>query len=257
MNTKELFCILNEYAPLNLSKELCEIEEGYDNSGIILDSSRQTDKILFCLDLTSKSVEKAIELGCGIIVTHHPAIYRPIKNLIEDAPLLKCARERIGVISMHLNLDCAKEGIDYYLAKGLGGEVVKILTPLSLEDTGYGRISEVNATAIEILDRYKKEFKTEKVSLYGDYQQKITRIASFCGSGLDESGINFAIVSGAQMVVSADIAHHDLISALEKNLCVLNCTHYSCENYGMKKVAEYFSNKIKEKIYFFDDERFV
>ena len=151
MNVKELFCILNEYAPLNLSKELCEIEEGYDNSGIILDSSRQTDKVLFCLDLTSKSVEKAIELGCGIIVTHHPAIYRPIKNLTSDAPLLKCASEKIGVISMHLNLDCAKEGIDYYLAKGLGGEVVKILTPLSVEGTGYGRISEVNATASEIL----------------------------------------------------------------------------------------------------------
>ena len=157
---------------------------------------------------------------------------------------------------MHLNFDCAKKGIDYYLASGLGGEIEKILLPIG-DRVGYGRVSSVNTTAGEILNRYKSEFKTEKVMLYGDANTKIDKVASFCGAGLGDKEIEQAINSGAKMVVSADIPHHVLINAIEKGLCVLACTHYSTENYGMKKIAEYFSGKIKEKIYFFDDSRFV
>lgn len=256
MNCKKLFSLLTNYAPISLSDDLCARENGYDNSGIILETDQETDKILFCLDLTTKSVEYAIENGCKIIVTHHPAIYRPIKNLLGDSPLLKCANEKIGVISMHLNLDCASEGIDYYLAKGLGGQVVKILEPLG-DNVGYGRISQVNVRAGELLNRFKAEFNTQKAWLYGDENKEITKIGSFCGAGLGEKEIESSILEGAQMVVSADISHHVLISAIEKGLVVLSCTHYSTENYGMKKIAEYFSKKLNEKIYFFGDDRFV
>ncbi len=256
MNAKELFARLCEYAPIKLSDELVALENGYDNSGIILDCDTDTKKVLFCLDLTHESVDYAIGKGCGIIVTHHPAIYRPIKGLNEQNPLLRCAFSGISVISMHLNLDCAREGVDFCLSKGLGGNDIKILTKLG-EDVGYGRVASVNATAGEIFELYKKEFSTEKAWLYGDENQKITKIASFCGSGLGEKEVDEAIENGAQIVVSADIPHHVLLSALEKGLCVLSCTHYSTENYGMKKFAEHFAKILKEKIYFFDDERFV
>lgn len=256
MTCREFFTLINEYAPVTLSDELCKKENGYDNSGIIIDGNIDTDKILFCLDLTDKSVDYAIEQGCGIIVTHHPAIYHPIRRLGENTPILRCANHNVAVISMHLNLDCAKEGIDYWLAKGVGDKILKILEPLG-EDVGYGRLSEVNATAGEIFKRYKSNFETEKVMLYGDENAKITKIASFCGAGLGDGEIEKAIENGAQLVVSADIPHHVLISALDKGLLVLSCTHYSTENYGMKKFADYFGSKLKEKIYFFGDDRFV
>ncbi len=255
MTTKELFNLLNEYAPIRLSHDM--IARGHhDNSGIIIDCNNQTDKILFCLDLTSKSAKKAIELGCGIIVTHHPAIYRPIKNLLDENPLLTCAKNNISVISMHLNLDSAKFGIDYNLAKGLCGKDIKILDLLG-ENEGYGRVYSVDKTAGEVFEDYKREFNTDKVLLYGEKDRKISRIASFCGAGLGGEEISQALENGADMVVSADIPHHVLIEAIEKGLAVLNCSHYSTENYGMKKVAEHFGNLLKEKIYFFDDERFV
>lgn len=256
MNAKELFAKLCEYAPIKLSNDLVALENGYDNSGIILDLDLDAKKILFCLDLTHESVDYAIGKGCGIIVTHHPAIYRPIKRLNEQDPLLRCAVSGISVISMHLNLDCAREGIDYYLSKGLGGNDLEILSKLG-EDVGYGRVASVNATAGEILNNYKKEFCTEKAWLYGDENQKITKIASFCGSGLGDKEVEDALENGVQMVVSADIPHHVLLPAIEKGLIVLSCTHYATENYGMKKFADYFAKVLNEKIYFFDDERFV
>lgn len=256
MNAKELFAKLCEYAPIELSDKLVQIENGYDNSGIILDCDLDAKKILFCLDLTHESVDYAIGKECGIIVTHHPAIYSPIKRLNEQDPILRCAISGISVISMHLNLDCAKEGIDHCLSKGLGGEDITILTKLG-EEVGYGRVATVNATAGEIFERYKSEFATEKAWFFGDKNQKITKIASFCGSGFGFKELEETLRAGAQMVVSADIPHHVLKEAIEKGLCVLSCTHYSTENYGMKKFFEFFEKELKEKIYFFDDERFV
>ncbi|MBQ8726586.1 MAG: Nif3-like dinuclear metal center hexameric protein [Clostridia bacterium] len=256
INCKTLFERLEDFAPVSLSDKLCEIDGHYDNSGIILDCQNQTDKILFCLDLTGKSVEYAIEKGCGIIVTHHPAIYRPIKNLKGENPVLKCALNGVSVISMHLNFDSAKTGIDYWLSQGLGGYAQKILTSLG-DGTGYGRVAQISSTVEKIAQSYKKEFNTQKVFLYGDEQKPVKKIASFCGAGFGDGEIGVCLAEGVDMVVSADIPHHVLISAIESGLAVLSCTHYSTENYGMKKIADEFSKRLNEKIYFFDDERFV
>jgi len=77
---KDFFTLLEEYAPLKISH--VAIDNGdYDNSGIIVDSHDRVEKVLFTLDLSNLAVKKALELGVDTIVTHHPAIYRPIKNL--------------------------------------------------------------------------------------------------------------------------------------------------------------------------------
>jgi putative NIF3 family GTP cyclohydrolase 1 type 2 len=146
--------------------------------------------------------------------------------------------------------------VDYYLSNGLGVENPVILDVLG-ENEGYGRVGDVNLTAGEILQNYKREFKTDKVLLYGDSNKKITRIASFCGAGLGAEEVGVAIENGANMVVSADIPHHVLLLAIERGLSVLNCSHYSSENYGMKMFAENIGKQINQKIYFFDDERFA
>ena len=255
MNAIKLYEKLNGYAPITLSYSMNE-RGHHDNSGILVDCGNETDKILFCLDLTTQSVKYAKEKGCGIIVTHHPAIYRPIKNLLGDAPVLTCAKNNISVISMHLNLDCAKYGTDYFLAKGLGGKEIQILDLLG-ENEGYGRLSSIDKTAEEIFNNYKIQFNTDKVLLYGEKTKRITKMASFCGAGLGAEEVEIAYENGAEMVVSSDIPHHVLLLAIEKGLAVINCSHYSSENYGMRKFAENIGAEINEKIYFFDDERFA
>ena len=75
----QLMEVIEEYAPLSLSRKM--IEKGsYDNSGIIVKSGDNCQKILFSLDLSSESVKKAVELKCDTIVTHHPAIYTPVTS---------------------------------------------------------------------------------------------------------------------------------------------------------------------------------
>ncbi len=239
MKLDGVLSIIEEYAPIKLSYDFQKMVDGYDNSGVLAGVDGEITGVLFTLDLTEKSVEKAVENGCNLIVTHHPAIYAPIK--VVDGALLKCIQAKIGVISMHLNLDCAKEGIDYYLANGLGATEQKILFDLG-SGCGYGRTFDFNGSLLQIKQKYQLVFETDNVMIFGSPDKKIKTIASFCGSGLDVKEIE--MVKDADLFISSDIKHHVILYALEKGKCVMNVSHYSSEVYGYKK----FFENIKQKL---------
>ena len=239
MKSNEIFSVLNGYAPLKLSYDFQKMIDGYDNSGVLADVDGEVKGVLFTLDLTEACVQFAKDNGCNLIVTHHPAIYAPIKSI--DGALRKCINCGIGIISMHLNVDVASEGIDYHLANGLGATEQKIIYDLG-DGCGYGRIFYKNATAGEIKNEYIKVFETENAMLFGNADTKIKKIASFCGSGLDIKEIDLS--SEADLLVSSDIKHHVILYALEKGKCVLNVSHYSSEAYGFKK----YYKIVKEKL---------
>ena len=241
MKITNVLALLEEYAPLSLSNDFVSAVDGYDNSGIIVETEDDIKGIVFTLDLTDESVNFALDRGANLIVTHHPAIYAPIKNLKTSNPILKCAQNKIGVISMHLNLDVAKFGIDYFLATGLGAKEQDIITNLG-NGCGYGRVFSVDLTADEVLKRYKAVFETDKALLFGDSNAKIKKIASFCGSGLDDSELSK--VGGIDMYVSSDVKHHIILAVTEMGKTLLNVSHYSSEAYGFK----YFYNHVKQQL---------
>ena len=127
LKLNSLFETLDKIAPLSLSHRL--VEKGdYDNSGIIVNSHENTIKVLFSLDLSKKAVEMAKRLKCDTIVTHHPAIYKPISSISiegDTCALLNAIKNNLNVISMHLNLDIATNGIDCCFAESLGAKNIK------------------------------------------------------------------------------------------------------------------------------------
>lgn len=233
MKINEVLKTLDNYAPLKLSDELIKQIGGYDNVGIIADVEGDITGIVFTLDLTDESIDKAKEIGANLIVTHHPAIYDPLLKLdYVKSPILRAVNEKIGVISMHLNLDCAVKGIDYYLAKGLGAKKQKIIYQVD-KNCGYGRVYETSTTLSEIKERYEREFLTSKVMVFGDFDREIKKVASYCGAGLDDTAIS--TITDVDLYVSADIKHHIILSALKRGKCVMQVTHYSSEMYGFRE----------------------
>ena len=63
MKLTEIYKILDGFAPVKLSDELCKIENGYDNSGIICSRDGDINTVVFALDLSEKSVEFAKKVG--------------------------------------------------------------------------------------------------------------------------------------------------------------------------------------------------
>ena len=153
-------------AQLGLSKEYCGTYKFYDNSGVVLDCGGDVKGVLCSLDLSLRAVEEAKKAGANCIVTHHPAIYRPVSSLKQGSAVLACAQAGISVISAHLNLDSAAGGIDEELMLGLGG-ISGRRTPV-LMDANYGNVVRVAEEPLaEVAARGKVRFQTARVVVYG------------------------------------------------------------------------------------------
>ena len=275
MKLSEIYGLANQLAPKTLSDAYCAQCNGYDNSGVLVDTGEDIHGVLFTLDFSFAAIEKAMALGANLIITHHPAMYGKINHARIDADdlterkIVKCLRNGISVISMHLNLDCAVDGVDESLCKGIWDSALKtnpqdgaVLCVTSLmhpiADSGYGRVYDVPQTSIGALAcEMKKTFETNKVLVYGDLERKIERVASFCGAGADEAAVMFAKKAGAQVIVSSDFKHHVLTMALEMGMSVIVLTHYASENYGMKKYYEKIRGQMNIPCAYHTDENLL
>ncbi|MDE5722288.1 MAG: Nif3-like dinuclear metal center hexameric protein [Clostridia bacterium] len=251
MKLTEILKLLEEkVAPVALSDELCKKFDMYDNSGIIVNCGNDICGAVFSLDLSKGAIADAREKGYNLIVTHHPAIYGGLSRIDYNNPvaanIAECVKSGISVISMHLNFDCAPEGIDYHLMKGLrgdSGEKCEILAKLS--KGGYGRFYQIKPTDFnEITENIKTVFKTERVIAYG-CNKTIKSAASFCGAGCDDRAISFAAENGADVFVSSDMPHHEITALLGRGINVVLLTHYASENYGFNKIYNAISTSLQ------------
>ena len=255
MQLKNVYNAIDSLAPFSLSEEYCDTYNFRDNSGIILDCGEDVKGVLCSLDLSHRAVEAARAAGADVIFTHHPAIFNPIYSLRSNDPLTLCARAGISVISAHLNLDAARGGIDEELMFGLGGSAGKLLHPLA--EGGYGHVFSVHEEELSAFtERIKARFSTERVVVYGD--RPVTKVASFCGAGMDESTVAFALAEGADTFLSSDGKHHLIAQLVAQNVNVILLTHYAAENYGFVRFAENLRNKLKGlPVSVFTDERLL
>lgn len=121
MLVKDLLNSLNEIAPFILQEE-------YDNSGLQFgDPDSELNKILLCLDLTQDVVREAKEINANTIISHHPAIFSPLKNIVKsnNPALFEAITNNINLISMHTNFDIAEDGLNDYFLKLLNLKKIK------------------------------------------------------------------------------------------------------------------------------------
>ncbi len=273
MKLSEIYKIADALAPKRLSDEYCAKYQGYDNSGILVDTGKDVRGILFSVDLTLQSIERAIEIGANLIVTHHPAIYGKIGNVCDGAfdplgrKLITAIERGVSVLSMHLNLDMAEGGVDESLMDGVV-EAARLVSDKPFEKEtpketmwqvaggGYGRayrLPEVTLSAFA--EGLKKTFASDRVTVYGDPDRVLKKAASFCGSGGDPESVEYAYTRGADVVVSSEFKHHALTLALEKGLAVAQLTHYASEEYGVKKYFEKIRRQVEIPCVFYADDR--
>jgi dinuclear metal center YbgI/SA1388 family protein len=86
--------------------------------------------VLVALEASLEVVAEARELQAGLLLTHHPLLYRPVSAIREDEPVGRvCAaaiRAKVAVAACHTNLDVAPGGLNDFLAGRLGLEDVAV-----------------------------------------------------------------------------------------------------------------------------------
>ncbi|MCQ2386875.1 MAG: Nif3-like dinuclear metal center hexameric protein [Clostridia bacterium] len=262
LNNKEFFSVLDKFAPIEYSYKL--IEKGdYDNSGILINTHDKIERVLFTLDLSNESVLKAKRLKCDTIVTHHPAIYTPLKNLSiekDTQSVVLAIENKLNVISMHLNLDIADCGIDASLCSVLGGEKYQILDTIK-EGIGYGREFDIKSkTLTQVKQDVRKAIKSRRVISYGKNNGVIKKVASFCGGGANYA-FNYVLEDKvkADLIITSDMPHHVIKALVEKGKSIILIPHYSAETVGLRNYYERIKNEVKNKLecFYFEDKRFM
>ena len=100
----------------------------WDNVGLQIGNPvQEVKKILLTLDVTNNAVEKAIDEKVNLIISHHPIIYKPIKN-ITNPLYLRLIQNNISVYCAHTNLDVVKKGVNFALPEKLGLNSLEFLS---------------------------------------------------------------------------------------------------------------------------------
>jgi dinuclear metal center YbgI/SA1388 family protein len=127
MKVNELCNIIETGFPLSY-------QESYDNSGLQVGyPDTEVTGILISIDVTEEVIEEAIRKRCNFILTHHPLIFRGIKNLTGNSMVQRCVMQaiqnNIAVYAGHTNLDKMKNGVSARMAKKLNLQNCRILSP--------------------------------------------------------------------------------------------------------------------------------
>ncbi|PEN05678.1 Nif3-like dinuclear metal center hexameric protein [Longimonas halophila] len=99
--------------------------QNYDNVGLQVGrADAEVRRAVLALDLTHEVLNEAIEAGAELIVTHHPLIFQPLKQITGSGYAnnlaLRLAESGIALYSIHTNLDAAPGGVSFALAERLG-----------------------------------------------------------------------------------------------------------------------------------------
>ena len=110
--------------------------EEWDNVGLHAgDRNKEISRIMVALSPGEDAVNAAVEAGVDMLLTHHPLIFRSMKQINSDTAtgrsLLKLIRNDVNLYCAHTNLDIAKDGVNDVLAQALELEQVKPLADIT------------------------------------------------------------------------------------------------------------------------------
>ncbi len=114
------------------------LAQDWDNTGLQLGSFDATvEKILVALDVDDAVIDEALSLGAGLIISHHPLIFRPLNSLRTDLPqgrlLCRALAAGLAVYTAHTNLDAATGGVNDRLAELLGLRETEVINVTARE----------------------------------------------------------------------------------------------------------------------------
>lgn len=227
MKTKEVIAALERFAPLPL-------QESYDNAGLQVGlTEAEVSGVLLCLDVTEAVLEEAVQLGCNMVVAHHPLVFRALRRVGEATYVERCVRyavkNDITIYAAHTNLDNAVGGVNYEIANRLGLESVS-----ALHDNGNGGASGVIGIlpepmeAARFISMVKERFGIECAMCNQLLERPISKVA-LCG-GAGDFLLTDALQMGADAFLTGEMHYHQYFGT-EGAIQIVVMGHYQSEQY--------------------------
>lgn len=214
-----------------------EMAMDWDTNGLSFGSAaQQTERVLIALDLTLPVVREARECGADLILTHHPFLFTPLRQLNDTTPegriAMALASGGIATINAHTSLDCAPDGVNDCLARALGLREIAVLeqSGVDAQGRGYGlgRVGVVDECGLrDFALHVKTQLHAEGVR-FADGGRPVRRVA--VGGGACGELIELAAECGCDTFVTAELKHHQFLLAEALQMNLIDAGHFSTEN---------------------------
>ena len=221
MKCSEIIKILETLSPRSMA---CD----WDNPGLLAGRSGKEVKTIFlAVDATDSVIEQAEQAGADMILTHHPLIFKGIKQVSDQnfigRRVLRMIQDDISYYAMHTNFDAAPGCMADLAAKKLGLTDCEVLEKMGEtgDGTSYG-IGELDGEAV------------------------IQKAAVCPGAG--GSTMGEALAAGAQVYITGDISHHEGIDAVAQGMAVIDAGHYGIEHIFTEFMEKYLMRKLGDAV---------
>lgn len=241
---REIYQYLDGLAPFSLQMD-------FDNAGFLVGrGDRQVEKILVSLDITEEVVAEAAQLGCQLIVSHHPVIFFPAKSVTDATPdgriLLSLVEHNIAAICAHTNLDAVSGGVNDALACKLGLTNIEQLKQDGVDASGrpYGIGRVGNTAGVPMYAPAFAAFVKEALGANGvrfvDARRPVRRVA--VGGGACADMLKDALALGCDTFVTADVKYNGFLDAKALGVNLIDAGHYPTEQVVMPVLAKWLAD---------------
>ena len=228
MILQDIINIIESVAPLSY-------QESWDNSGLqVGDRNAEIHAALLTVDVTESVVDEAIEKHCDLIISHHPLLFRGLKQLTGSTPQERCVekaiRHNIAIYSSHTSMDAYLHGVSGKIAEKLGITDYRILCPSATDSkVGLGVIGDLKAP-MESEQFIRLVQQTFDCSLrYITPSRAEVKTIAICG-GAGAEFIPVAIAQGADVYITADVKYHEMQGACGQ-IGIIDLDHWTSEHF--------------------------
>ncbi len=234
MTVDRLYAYLNTRIPKTLS---C----AWDNDGLMCapDGSREVKRILFCMDVTPDAIDRAIEGGFDLIISHHPLIFKGVKTVSGDygipARIIKLIKNDISVMSFHTRFDAVDGGVNDALADAFKLQSIEKAECDGIEMMRVGYLPEA-MTLENFISLVKEKLGCEHLA-YTKNTDIVHRVAILGGGG--GSYVTNAHLCGADTYLTGEAGYHNLTDSRDNQLNIVEAGHYYTENISLPYLAKF------------------
>lgn len=230
MKLEKIINWVEAIAPLHL-------QEGYDNSGLIIGHENQeVSKVVVCLDVDDAVLSYARDNDAELVISHHPCVFKPLKAFHPRSPegaiLYQSITSGIAVYSAHTNFDSARGGMGDIICREMGLDEVGVLRPNSIANSEYG-IGRWGSYKTPMpfkgfLKILKNKLGIEFMREVGEHPDYILTLAVLNGS-YDDSLINELINLKPDVLLTGDLKYHDAQELRHQRIYTIDAGHYQTE----------------------------
>ncbi|MEP6561723.1 MAG: Nif3-like dinuclear metal center hexameric protein, partial [Nakamurella sp.] len=174
--------------------------------------------LLVDVDADARTISEAVQRGAGLLLTHHPLLFRPVQSVAADTAkgelIHRMIRAGLAHFAAHTNADKAVGGVNDALAQELGMVDVRPLVPdrsaAGGPGTGSGRVGRLpQPMRLSAFCERVAELLPGTVTgvrAAGDPDRLLSTIA-VCG-GAGDSFLDAAAAARVDGYLTSDLRHH-------------------------------------------------